>query len=84
MSPEGSTRWSLGGEAFIDETREAGEQQGPEGATAQCLRRCRSVSCAKAACDAVEPRDAGCAGHPPPAQIRRLRLARRRGEDSRL
>eukprot|EP00965_Chrysotila_dentata_P083933 2769777-Pleurochrysis_carterae.AAC.2 len=36
------------------------ERQGLESGAAQCLRRCRSVSCATAACDAVEPSSGTC------------------------
>eukprot|EP00965_Chrysotila_dentata_P158198 5226438-Pleurochrysis_carterae.AAC.4 len=58
-----------------ERTRGAGERQGPESSTARGLRWCRSVSCAKAAFDAVESRDVGRFGHPPWAQIRRRLLA---------
>eukprot|EP00965_Chrysotila_dentata_P197980 6178525-Pleurochrysis_carterae.AAC.1 len=68
----GSERW---GES---RARGAGERQGRESSTARDLHWCRSVSCAWAACDAVEPRGAGRMGHPPPAQIRWLRRAFRR------
>ena len=51
---------------------------GLESAAARSLHGRRSVSCAMAACDAVESREACRIGHPPPAQIRRLHLAYRR------
>eukprot|EP00965_Chrysotila_dentata_P116316 3845286-Pleurochrysis_carterae.AAC.1 len=57
-------------EGVESKTQGARERQGLESTAARSLRECRSVSCAKAACNAVESREAGRIGHPPPAQIR--------------
>eukprot|EP00965_Chrysotila_dentata_P009629 313345-Pleurochrysis_carterae.AAC.1 len=59
-------------------TQGARERQRLESTDAQSLHGCRSVSCERAACGAVEPRDAGHVGHPQLAQIQQLRLAYRR------
>eukprot|EP00965_Chrysotila_dentata_P180575 5961483-Pleurochrysis_carterae.AAC.3 len=59
-------------------TRGAGEQQECESSAARGLHWCRRVSCVKAACEAVEPRDVDHIGHPPPAQIQWLCLGCRR------